>query len=43
MSGRIPDLAPGDLDESQRALYDTLVENEIAYAWAASISQKRYP
>jgi hypothetical protein len=32
MRGRIPNLAAGELDEAQRALYDSLVANEVAWA-----------
>ena len=37
MSGRIPDLAPGDLDEAQRTLYESLVTNEVAWAEGAGV------
>jgi 4-carboxymuconolactone decarboxylase len=37
MSGRIPQLAPADLDESQRALYDSLVANEVPWAEGAGV------
>lgn len=37
MRGRLPNLAPGDLDEAQRALYDTLVVHEVAWAEGAGV------
>jgi len=40
MSGRLPRLTPVDLDESQRALYDSLVANEIPWAERAGVQAK---
>jgi 4-carboxymuconolactone decarboxylase len=37
MRGRIRNLAPGELDEAQRALYDSLVANEVAWAEGAGV------
>ena len=40
MSGRLPPLTPADLDEPQRALYDSLVANEIPWAERAGVQAK---
>jgi len=41
MSARLPPLTPTDLDESQRALYDSLVANEIPWAESAGVQARR--
>lgn len=37
MTGRLPALTPGELDEAQRRLYDTLVANEIPWADSSTV------
>ncbi len=36
MTGRLPELRPADLDPAQRAVYDSMIANEVPWARRAA-------